>query len=99
MIVPTVERGFLDVDFWSIETAGDSPSMKSTSGLSIWPRNWRAYADSDSTYRRWPSAKIVSNARDDLPDPESPVNTMRESRGRSRETSLRLCSRAPRMMS
>src|SRR5947199_4795299 len=26
--------------------------MKSTSGLSIWPRNWRAYADSDSTYAR-----------------------------------------------
>src|SRR3954449_5656503 len=73
--------------------------MKSTSGLSIWPRNWRAYADSDSTYRRWPSAKIVSNASDDLPDPESPVNTIRESRGRSSETSLRLCSRAPRMMS
>ncbi len=48
-MVPTVERGFLDVDFWSIETAGLSPSMKSTSGLSIWPRNWRAYADSDST--------------------------------------------------
>ena len=32
-----------------METAGDRPSMKSTSGLSIWPRNWRAYADSDST--------------------------------------------------
>ena len=31
-----------DVDFWSMETAGDRPSMKSTSGLSIWPRNWRA---------------------------------------------------------
>ena len=28
--------------FWSIEMAGDRPSMKSTSGLSIWPRNWRA---------------------------------------------------------
>ena len=41
-MVPTVERGFFDVDFWSIETAGDRPSMKSTSGLSIWPRNWRA---------------------------------------------------------
>jgi hypothetical protein len=40
--VPTVERGFRDVDFWSIETAGDRPSMKSTSGLSICPRNWRA---------------------------------------------------------
>ena len=35
MIVPTVERGFRLADFWSIETAGDSPSMKSTSGLSI----------------------------------------------------------------
>ena len=75
---------------------GDSPSMKSTSGLSIWPRNCRAYADSDSTYRRWPSAKIVSKARLDFPDPDSPVNTIRASRGRSSETSLRLCSRAPR---
>ena len=36
-------EGFMrEVDFWSIETAGESPSMKSTSGLSIWPRNWRA---------------------------------------------------------
>src|SRR6478752_4427972 len=94
-MVPTVERGFLEVDFWSIDTAGDRPSMKSTSGLSIWPRNWRAYADSDSTYRRWPSAKIVSNASDDLPDPDRPVNTMSLSRGRSRSTLRRLCSRAP----
>jgi hypothetical protein len=42
VMVPTVERGFLLVDFWSIDTAGESPSMKSTSGLSTWPRNWRA---------------------------------------------------------
>src|SRR3954447_16152608 len=69
--------------------------MKSTSGLSICPRNCRAYADSDSTYRRCPSAKIVSNARLDLPDPDRPVNTIRESRGSSSDTSLRLCSRAP----
>src|SRR5918993_3587205 len=95
-IVPTVDRGLREVDFWSIETAGDRPSMKSTSGLSIWPRNCRAYADRDSTYRRWPSAKIVSKARLDLPDPDSPVNTIRLSRGRSRWMSLRLCSRAPR---
>src|ERR1044071_10257060 len=93
---PTVERGLRLVDFWSIDTAGDSPSMKSTSGLSIWPRNCRAYADSDSTYRRWPSAKIVSKARLDLPDPDSPVNTISESLGKSSDTSLRLCSRAPR---
>jgi hypothetical protein len=33
VIVPTVERGLRDVDFWSMETAGDRPSMKSTSGL------------------------------------------------------------------
>ena len=31
-----------DVDFWSIETAGDSPSIESTSGLCSWPRNCRA---------------------------------------------------------
>src|SRR3954470_7616531 len=73
--------------------------MKSTSGLSIWPRNWRAYADSDSTYRRCPSAKIVSNAREDLRQPDRRVNTTRESLGSPRDTSFRLCSRAPRTIS
>src|SRR5918995_5400194 len=38
---------------------------------------------------------MVSNARDDLPDPDSPVMTTSESRGSSTVTSLRLCSRAP----
>src|SRR4029079_7874599 len=42
---------------------------------------------------------MVSNARLDLPEPDRPVNTIKESRGRSSEMSLRLCSRAPRMMS
>src|SRR5918995_1156824 len=42
---------------------------------------------------------MVSKARLDLPEPDSPVNTMIASRGRSSETSLRLCSRAPRMTS
>src|ERR671920_1639829 len=97
-MVPTVDRGLRLVDFWSMETAGERPSMKSTSGLSIWPRNCRAYEESDSTYRRCPSAKIVSNAREDLPEPERPVKVMSASRGRSSETSLRLCSRAPRTM-
>src|SRR6266550_3705569 len=94
-MVRTVDRGLRLAAFWSIDTAGDSPSMKSTSGLSICPRNWRAYADRDSTYRRWPSAKMVSNARLDFPEPDSPVNTIMESLGRSSDTSLRLCSRAP----
>jgi len=38
----TVERGFFDVVFCSIEMAGDSPSMESTSGFSICSRNCRA---------------------------------------------------------
>src|ERR1700761_773105 len=41
---------------------------------------------------------MVSNASDDLPDPESPVITVSVSRGISTSTFLRLCSRAPRMV-
>jgi hypothetical protein len=40
--VPTVERGLREVVFWSIEIAGERPSIESTSGFSIWPRNCRA---------------------------------------------------------
>jgi hypothetical protein len=40
--VPTVERGLRDVVLWSIEIAGESPSIDSTSGFSISCRNWRA---------------------------------------------------------
>jgi hypothetical protein len=47
--VPTVERGLCEVAFCSIEIAGESPSIRSTSGFSISCRNCRAYADSDST--------------------------------------------------
>src|ERR1022692_1305475 len=39
---------------------------------------------------------MVSNARLDLPEPDSPVKTIMASLGRSSETSFRLCSRAPR---
>ena len=47
-------------------------------------------------YLRWPSAKIVSNASELLPEPETPVITTSLSRGISTERFLRLCSRAPR---
>src|ERR1700761_239975 len=40
---------------------------------------------------------MVSKARLDLPEPDSPVITISASLGSSRETSLRLCSRAPEM--
>src|SRR5215831_17780684 len=39
---------------------------------------------------------MVSNARDDFPEPLSPVMTTRRSRGMSTERFLRLCWRAPR---
>src|SRR4051812_5895186 len=42
---------------------------------------------------------MVSKASDDLPEPDSPVNTMSLSRGSSNETLRRLCSRAPRITS
>ena len=38
---------------------------------------------------------MVSNASDDLPDPDSPVITTSLSRGISTSMFLRLCSRAP----
>jgi hypothetical protein len=40
--VPTVERGLREVVFWSIEIAGESPSIESTSGFPLCSRNWRA---------------------------------------------------------
>src|SRR5271163_4105453 len=95
-MVPTVERGDRVVVFCSIAIEGERPSTESTSGRSIWSRNCRAYADSDSTYRRCPSAYRVSKASEDLPDPDSPVTTVSEFRGISRSMFFRLCCRAPR---
>jgi hypothetical protein len=40
--VPTVERGFLEVVFCSMEIAGESPSIWSTSGFCIISKNCRA---------------------------------------------------------
>jgi hypothetical protein len=37
--VPTVERGLRSAAFCSMEIAGDSPSIDSTSGFSICSRN------------------------------------------------------------
>ena len=69
--------------------------MKSHSGLLIRPRYCLAYAESDSTYRRWPSAYMVSKARDDLPEPETPAITINLLRGIFRLTFFRLFTRAP----
>ena len=59
----------------------------------------RAWALSDSTYRRCPSAKIVWNASEDFPEPLGPVTTINASCGTRRSTPRRLCVRAPRTTS
>ena len=79
----------------SIEIAGESPSIESTSGLFISPRNCLAYEESDSTYLLCPSAYNVSKAKVDFPEPDNPVITMNFSFGNFRETFFRLCSLAP----
>src|SRR3990172_2174637 len=94
-MVATVERGLLERDFWSMEMAGDNPVISSTSGFGIWFKNCRAYEDNDSTYRRWPSAKIVSKAREDLPLPETPEITIILFRGISTLMFFRLWVLAP----
>src|SRR3972149_6334258 len=45
--------------------------------------------------RHCPSAKSVSKAREDLPEPETPVTTVRRSWGSAREMFFRLFWRAP----
>ena len=70
--------------------------MLSTCGLSIRSRNWRAYGENVSTYRRWPSAYNVSKTSDDFPDPETPVTTTSSLSGISRSRFFRLFWRAPR---
>src|SRR6185369_11170933 len=75
--------------------AGGIPAMLSTCGLSIRSRNWRAYGENVSTYRRWPSAYTVSKASDDFPDPDTPVTTVRVLWGISKSIFFRLWTRAP----
>ena len=85
-----MDLGLCDVDFCSIDIAGDNPSILSTSGLSTIDKNCLAYADSDSTYLLCPSANIVSNAREDFPDPDRPVIVIKLFFGRSKSIFLRL---------
>src|SRR5262245_23958594 len=97
VIVPTVERGLEPTVFWSIDTTGESPFTKSTSGFLSCPTKRFANVDIDASSRRCPSAYTVSNASDDLPEPLTPVTTTSLSRGISTSTFCRLFSRAPRI--
>src|SRR5882724_9260897 len=72
-----------------------SPSSTSTSGrasVGMKPCTKALYV---SLISRCDSAAIVSNTRELLPEPETPVNTVSRRFGISTLTSLRLFSRAP----
>ncbi len=75
--VATVDRGFgLAPVRWPMAITGDSPRMKSTSGRGADSSRPRALAERDSRYWRLPSACRVSKAREDLPEPLTPVITV-----------------------
>src|SRR6266496_2713303 len=93
--VPTVERGSAPIRCWSTMIAVVSPSSTSTSGrasVGMKPCTNALYV---SLISRCDSAAIVSNTRELLPDPDTPVKTVSRRFGISTLTSLRLFTRAP----
>ena len=52
VIVPTVDRGLAPMVFWSIDTTGERPFTKSTSGFFSCPTNRFANVDIDANSRR-----------------------------------------------
>ena len=95
MTVATVDLPPPRVTRCSIATLGGKPSTRSTSGFSSCSTNCRAYGDMLSRNLRCPSAKRMSNASVDFPEPLMPVITTIWSRGIFTEMFFRLCSRAP----
>ena len=89
--MPIVDLGLLVVDFCAIAIAGQIPFILSTFGFCNFPRNWRAYDERLSIYLLCPSENKVSNAKDDLPLPETPEITMSCFFGMLIEIFLRLC--------
>ena len=95
MAVPTVERRLVPIGCWSTRIAVVNPSSRSTSGRArVGMKPWMK-ALYVSLISRCDSAAIVSNTRELLPEPETPVNTVRRRLGISTCTFLRLFSRAP----
>lgn len=97
MTVPTVEREFPPRRRWSTMIAAERLASESASG---WPylgsSDWMK-AVNVSLISRCDSAAIVPKTSEDFPDPETPVKTVIFRLGMSRETFLRLFSRAPRI--
>jgi len=85
--------------FCSIEIAGERPSIASTSGFSIKPQELASVGGERLDVAPLSLRVNRVEREDDFPDPDSPVMTVRLSRGISTVMSLRLCSRAPRTTS
>jgi hypothetical protein len=94
--VPTVDREFAPIRSWSTTIAADRLRSWSTSGRPRAGMNDCRNAEYVSLISRCDSAAIVPNTSDDLPEPDTPVNTVSLRLGMSREMSARLFSRAPR---
>src|SRR3954449_9103140 len=93
--VPTVDRGSEPIRCWSTRIAVVSPSRTSTSGrasVGMKPCTKALYV---SLISRCDSAAIVPKTSELLPDPDTPVNTVRRRFGISTLRSLRLFTRAP----
>ena len=90
--VPTVERGLRFAPSCRMAMAGEAPRTRSTAGLGM-PCIERA-----SRCRRWHSVASTSTSRVDLPEPDTPVNTVILFLGMASVTSRRLPSRAPTMV-
>src|SRR4051794_40284026 len=95
VIVPTVEREFPPIRFWSITMAADRFSMTSTLGRPYLGIRLRTNAVYVSLSWRPASAAMVSKTSDDLPEPDTPVKTVIFRLGMRTETFFRLFSRAP----
>lgn len=80
-----------------MEIAGDKPSMVSTSGFSMIDRKLPGICRQGLDSGAGPSAYRVSEAREDFPEPDSPVITISLSRGSVRSMFFRLWVRAPRI--
>jgi hypothetical protein len=74
--VPSVEREFAPIRSWSTTIAADRFCSESTSGRGRLGMNDCKNAVYVSLISRCDSAAIVPNTSDDLPEPETPVNTV-----------------------
>src|ERR1700694_4027438 len=93
--VPTVERELAPIGSWSTMIAALSPLRPSTSGRPrLGMKDWTK-AVYVSLISRCDSAAMVPNTSELLPEPETPVKTVRRRLGMSTEMSLRLFTRAP----